>query len=35
LREAASAKLRAAGAGHVIDTVADLPRLIETLEQSR
>jgi phosphonoacetaldehyde hydrolase len=34
LREAAAAKLRAAGADHVIDTVADLPNLIETLEQS-
>ena len=34
LREAAAAKLRAAGADHVIDTVADLPSLIETLEQS-
>jgi len=35
LREAAAAKLRAAGADHVIDTVADLPNLIESLEQSR
>jgi phosphonoacetaldehyde hydrolase len=34
LREAAAAKLRAAGADHVIDTVADLPKLIETLAQS-
>ncbi len=34
LREAAAAKLRAAGAHHVIDTVADLPKLIETLAQS-
>lgn len=34
LREAAAAKLRAAGADHVIDTVADLPGLIAELEQS-
>ena len=34
LREAAAAKLRAAGADHVIDTVGDLPNLIETIEQS-
>lgn len=32
LRQKASAVLRAAGADHVIDTVADLPALIEQLE---
>ena len=32
LREAATALLKAAGADHVIDTVADLPGLIEGLE---
>lgn len=31
LRDAATARLKAAGADHVIDTVADLPALIETL----
>ncbi|TVQ57248.1 MAG: phosphonoacetaldehyde hydrolase [Rhodobacteraceae bacterium] len=32
LREAAAATLRAAGADHVIDTVADLPALLERLD---
>jgi len=32
LREAATERLKAAGADHVIDTVADLPALIERLE---
>lgn len=32
LRQHATAKLKAAGADHVIDTVADLPALIERLE---
>ena len=32
LRDRAGAALRAAGAGHVIDTVADLPALVERLE---
>jgi len=32
LRQQATAKLKAAGADHVIDTVADLPALIEKLE---
>ncbi len=32
IRERVSAKLKAAGADHVIDTVADLPALIERLE---
>jgi phosphonoacetaldehyde hydrolase len=32
LREGAAAMLRAAGADHVIDTVADLPALIDRLE---
>lgn len=32
LRQAATAKLRAAGADHVIDTVADLPGLVDRLE---
>ncbi|MEM7024541.1 MAG: phosphonoacetaldehyde hydrolase [Pseudomonadota bacterium] len=32
LRENAAAKLRAAGADHVIDTVADLPDLLERLD---
>jgi phosphonoacetaldehyde hydrolase len=32
LREAAATKLRAAGADHVIDTVADLPALLERLD---
>jgi phosphonoacetaldehyde hydrolase len=31
LREAAAVKLKAAGADHVIDTVADLPDLLATL----
>ena len=34
LREAAAAKLRAAGADHVIDTVADLPALMARLERT-
>ena len=34
LRQTAAAKLTAAGADHVIDTVADLPALIESLERS-
>jgi phosphonoacetaldehyde hydrolase len=33
LRDRAGAALRAAGADHVIDTVADLPALIDQLEQ--
>lgn len=33
LRDRAGAALRAAGVDHVIDTVADLPALIDTLEQ--
>jgi len=32
LRQAAAAKLRAAGADHIIDTIADLPALIDRLE---
>jgi phosphonoacetaldehyde hydrolase len=32
LRDAAAARLRAAGADHVIDTVADLPDLLERLD---
>lgn len=32
LRDAAAAKLRAAGADHVIDTVADLPALLDRLD---
>ena len=32
LREGAAAKLRAAGADHVIDTVADLPALLDRLD---
>jgi phosphonoacetaldehyde hydrolase len=32
LREAAAAKLRAAGADHMIDTVAELPALIDRIE---
>lgn len=32
LRQSAAAKLRAAGAHHVIDTIADLPALIDRLE---
>jgi phosphonoacetaldehyde hydrolase len=35
LRERATALLKGAGADHVIDTVADLPGLIERLETSR
>lgn len=35
LRNRASAALRAAGADHVIDTVADLPALIDRLEQDK
>ena len=35
LRARATAALRAAGADHVIDTVADLPALIDHLEQSK
>lgn len=35
LRDRASAALRAAGADHVIDTVADLPALIDQLEQEQ
>jgi phosphonoacetaldehyde hydrolase len=31
LREAAAVKLKAAGADHVIDTVADLPTLLDRL----
>ena len=34
LRASASSQLRAAGADHVIDTVADLPALLDQLEQS-
>lgn len=34
LRAAAAAKLRAAGADHVIDTVKDLPDLVERLSQA-
>jgi phosphonoacetaldehyde hydrolase len=33
LRDAAAAELRAAGADHVIDTVADLPALVDRLER--
>ena len=33
LRDAAAARLRGAGADHVIDTVADLPNLIDKLDQ--
>ncbi len=32
LRQSAAAKLRAAGADHIIDTIADLPALIDRLE---
>jgi phosphonoacetaldehyde hydrolase len=35
LRDRANAALRAAGADHVIDTVADLPALIDQLEQEQ
>lgn len=35
LRDHASAALRAAGADHVIDTVADLPALIDQLEKDK
>ncbi|MEO1264576.1 MAG: phosphonoacetaldehyde hydrolase, partial [Pseudomonadota bacterium] len=35
LREAAAEQLVAAGADHIIDTIADLPALIDTLEADR
>ncbi|WP_421849586.1 phosphonoacetaldehyde hydrolase [Oricola sp.] len=34
IRQRVTAKLKAAGAGHVIDTIADLPALIERLERA-